>query len=44
MNTIKQIIASAWDSFLGRAAVIGISLGFVPFVLLTQAHAALSGN
>lgn len=42
MNTIKNTIAEAWDSMLGRLCIIGIAAGWVPFYLLTEAHAALT--
>lgn len=41
METIKNVITDCWDSLLGRVAIIGLSVGWVPFVLLSEAHAAL---
>lgn len=42
MNTIKNTIADVWDSLLGRTLLIGCAVGWVPFYLLTMAHAALT--
>lgn len=39
-NTIKDI----WDSTVGRLAVICFAVGWVPFYLLTVAHAALTAR
>lgn len=39
-DTIKDI----WDSTLGRLALVAICAGWVPFYLLTAAHAALTAR
>lgn len=42
MNAIRNAVAGAWDSLLGRVMILGLALGWVPFYLLTMAHAALT--
>jgi hypothetical protein len=37
-DTIRNI----WDSTLGRLFVIGAAVGWVPFFMLSMAHAALT--
>jgi hypothetical protein len=41
MTDIKNLLSSAWDSMLGRAAILAAAVGWVPFVLLTMAHNAI---
>ena len=36
-----EIVRNVWDSLLGRVALIGFAVGWVPFVLLSMAHSAL---
>jgi len=42
MNTITATLRDAWDSLLGRVILIGLAAGWVPFYLLSEAHAALT--
>lgn len=42
MTAITSTIRDAWDNLLIRVAIIGLAVGWVPFYLLTQAHAALT--
>jgi len=41
-NTV-ELIRNTWDSLLGRVALVAITIGWVPFFLLSKAHAALVG-
>ena len=41
METIKNVITDCWENLLGHVAIIGLSVGWVPFVLLSEAHATL---
>ena len=36
-----ETLRNVWDSLLGRVALIGLAVGWVPFVLLSMAHSAL---
>lgn len=42
MNDIKDMLGNIWDSLLGRFAIFSVVLGWVPFLLLTMAHKALT--
>lgn len=42
INALRNTIAEAWDSIWGRVVIIGFAAGWVPFYLLTEAHAALT--
>lgn len=37
MTILRDLITETWDSLLGRVAIIGAAVGWVPFVLLTMA-------
>lgn len=41
MTALKNIASNTWDNLLGRAAILALSVGWVPFALLSMAHAAL---
>ena len=43
-DNLKDILAATWDSLLGRVFLLGLAFGWVPFVLLSMAAAALKGN
>ena len=40
-NSIRETVLNVWDSTFGRLAVLAVSLGFVPFYLLSMAVASL---
>lgn len=42
METIADIIRDTWDNTIGRLLIVGGAIGWVPFYLLTEAHAALT--
>jgi len=42
MEAIRNTIVETWESLLGRVAIIGLAVGWVPFALLSMAHAALT--
>jgi hypothetical protein len=39
---LRNIITEVWESLLGRFVIIGLAVGWVPFVLLSMAHNALA--
>ena len=41
MTTTMNIISDIWESILGRCAIIGLAIGWVPVVLLSMAVKAL---
>lgn len=41
ITTIRETLSSTWDSLLGRVVLLGLSIGWVPFVFLSMATAAL---
>lgn len=43
MRHIFDTINATWENTYGRFLILGASFGFVPFYLLTEAHAALVG-
>ena len=43
INTAVEAASSTWDSLLGRVVILAGTLGWVPFFLLSKAHAALVG-
>lgn len=36
-----ETLRNVWDSMLGRVVLLALSIGWVPFVLLSMATAAL---
>lgn len=42
MSTITNLIREAWDSLLGKAAIVIIAVGWVPMYLLSLAREQLT--
>lgn len=42
LNTTIESLRNVWDSLLGRVLLIGLAVGWMPFVLLSMAHNALT--
>lgn len=41
MSGAREMLSAAWDSLAGRVVLLGLSVGWVPFVLLSMAAEAL---
>ncbi len=41
MKNITNTLSAAWDSFLGRVAILALAIGWMPYYFLSAAHAAL---
>jgi len=44
MNRLFDMLSEAWDSLLGRFAILAGVLGWVPFVLLSHAYTAMRAH
>tara|TARA_R110000803_G_scaffold20201_2_gene52213 strand:- start:18 stop:149 length:132 start_codon:yes stop_codon:yes gene_type:complete len=43
MSNLTNTARDIWQSFFGKVIVISVCAGWVPFFLLSKAHAALVG-
>ena len=41
INNMTDTARGLWGNFFGKIVIVSLTLGWVPFYLLTEAHAAL---